>query len=103
VINVDRKPANGCESCYNAATANEVALVKVRQQFEKRDIIIQSHDNGLQPISELNRSYSALQYPLICCYGEDEYSIDVSQNITQKNVNKKFPLKDKTVSASDFY
>jgi len=61
-INVDRKYANGHKGCYNAATANEVALVIVGQQFEKKDIIIQSHDNRLQRISKLHRSYDALQY-----------------------------------------
>ncbi|KAL4098677.1 hypothetical protein QTP88_023228 [Uroleucon formosanum] len=50
VIHADRKPANGHKGCYNASTTNEVALVIVGQQFEKRDIIIQSHDNRLQRI-----------------------------------------------------
>ncbi|KAL4134836.1 hypothetical protein QTP88_006539 [Uroleucon formosanum] len=65
LIQADRKPANGHKGCYNAATTNEVALVIVGQQFEKRDIIIQSHDNRLQRISELHRYYDALQYPLM--------------------------------------
>ncbi|KAL4132202.1 hypothetical protein QTP88_009407 [Uroleucon formosanum] len=99
VIHTDRKPANRHKDCYNAATTNEVALVIVGQQFEKRDIIIQSHDNLLQRISELHRSYDALQYPLMFCYGEDGYSIDISQ----KDAITKFPLTDKTVSAANFY
>jgi len=37
------------------------------------------------------------------CYGEDVYLIDVLQNNTQKDANKKFPHKDKTGSASNFY
>ncbi|KAF0699084.1 Helitron like N domain-containing protein [Aphis craccivora] len=37
----------------------------------QRDIIIQSHDNQLQRISELDRSYNALQCPLMFCYRED--------------------------------
>lgn len=98
VIRADRKPANGHPGCYNVASSNEVALVIVGQQFEKRDIVIQSHDNKLQRISELHRSYDALQYPLMFCYGEDGYSID----IFQKNPTTKIPL-SKTVSASDFY
>ncbi|KAL4098553.1 hypothetical protein QTP88_023139 [Uroleucon formosanum] len=99
VIHADRKPANGHKGCYNAATTNEIALVIVGQQFEKRDIIIQSHDNRLQRISELHRSYDALQCPLMFCYGEDGYSIDISQ----KDATTKFPLTDKTVSAANFY
>jgi len=44
-------------------------------------MIIQSHDNRLQRIiiSELHRSYDALQYPVMFYYGEDGYSIDISQ------------------------
>jgi hypothetical protein len=99
VIHTDRKPANGHKGCYNTATTNEVALVIVGQQFEKRNIITQSHDNRLQRISELYRSYDALQYPLMFCYGEDGSSIDISQ----KDATKKFPLTDKTVSAANFY
>ncbi|XP_060858512.1 uncharacterized protein LOC132935889 [Metopolophium dirhodum] len=98
VIHADRKSANGHKGCYNAATCNEVALVIVGQQFEKRDIIIQSHDNRLQRISELHRSYDALQYPLMFCYGEDGYSIDISQ----KDATTKL-ITDKTVSAANFY
>jgi len=48
VIHTDRKPANGHKGYYNTPTSNEVALVIVGQQFEKRDTIIQSHDNRLQ-------------------------------------------------------
>ncbi|KAL4141455.1 hypothetical protein QTP88_004092 [Uroleucon formosanum] len=97
VIHADRKPANGHKGCYNAATTNKVALVIVGQQFEKPDIIIQSHDNRLQRISELYKSYDALQYPLMFCYGEDGYSIDISQ----KDTTTKFPLTDITISAAN--
>ncbi|KAL4084709.1 hypothetical protein QTP88_027631 [Uroleucon formosanum] len=99
VIHDNRKPANGHKGYYNAATTYEVALVIVGQQFEKRDIIIQSHDNRLQWISVLHRSYDTFQYPLMFCYGKDGYSIDISQ----KNATTKFPLTDKTVSAANFY
>lgn len=37
------------------------------------------------------------------CYGDDGYSIDIFQNISQKGENTKFPLKNKTVSATNFY
>lgn len=70
----------------------------VGQQFEQRDIIIESHNNKLKRISELHRSYDALQYPLIFCYGEDGYSIDV----LQRDPLTKQPLR-KTVSASQYY
>ncbi|CAG9769704.1 unnamed protein product [Ceutorhynchus assimilis] len=60
VIHADRMPADGHRGRYNAPTASEVGLVIVGQQFEKRDIIIHSHGNRLQRISELHRSYDAL-------------------------------------------
>lgn len=74
IIHADRKPTNAHKGCFNAPTANEVALVIVGQQFEKQDIILQSHDNKLQRISEIHRSYDALQYPLLFCREEDGYS-----------------------------
>lgn len=47
VIHVDRNSTNGHRICYNTATFNQVALVIVEQQFEKWDMVIQSHDNQL--------------------------------------------------------
>jgi len=49
------------------------------QQFNKRDILLHSHDDNLQQISELHRSYNGLQYPLMLYHGEDGYAINVSQ------------------------
>jgi len=73
-------------------------LVIVEQHFEKRDIVLQSHDNKLQRISELHRSYDTQQYPSLFCHGEDGYSI----NISQIDPKTKLPL-HKTVSALQFY
>lgn len=69
----------------------------VGQQFEHRDIIIESHSNTLKRINEIHRSYDALQYPLLFPYGDDGYSIDISQ----RDPTTKVPLK--TVSAASFY
>lgn len=98
VIHADRKPADVHGGRFNAPTANEVALVIVGQQFEQRDIVLQSHDNTLRRISEIHRSYDALQYPLLFCRGEDGYSIA----LPQRDPETKLPLK-KTVSAASFY
>ncbi|KAL4153686.1 hypothetical protein QTP88_001519 [Uroleucon formosanum] len=62
------------------------------------DIVLQSHDNKLQRISEIHRAYDALQYPLMFCHGEDGYSID----IPLCNPIMKLPL-EKKVSAASFY
>ena len=96
VIHTDRKPADAHRSWFNAPTSNEVALVIVGQVFEKWDIVVHSRD--AKWISEVHRSYDALQYPLIFCCGENGYYI----NILQRDPNIKVPLK-KTVSASYFY
>ncbi|XP_050056156.1 uncharacterized protein LOC126549818 [Aphis gossypii] len=77
VIRADRKPNNA-------------------HQFENRDIVLQSHDNKLQRISEIHRA--ALQYPLMFCHGEDGYSI----SIRLCNPTTKLPL-EKKVSAASFY
>ncbi|XP_024888866.1 uncharacterized protein LOC112465530, partial [Temnothorax curvispinosus] len=98
IIHADRKPIDAHGGRYNAPTANEVALVIVGQQFEQRDIVLHSHDNTLKRISEIHRSYDALQYPLLFCRGEDGYSIALSQRDPQT----KLPLKN-TVSAASFY
>lgn len=98
IIHADRKPDNAHRGRYNAPTASEVSLVIVGQQFEKRDIVLLSHDNKLQRISELHRSYDTLQYPFFFCHGEDGYSI----NISQIDPKTKLPLQ-KTVSALQFY
>lgn len=78
-IHADRKPDNAHTGRYNAPTGSEVSLVIVGPQFEKRDIVLQSHDNKFQRISELHRSYDTLQYPILFCQGEDGYSINISQ------------------------
>ncbi|XP_044582937.1 uncharacterized protein LOC123263956 [Cotesia glomerata] len=98
IINADRKPAGEHKGRFNAPQAKEVAVLIVGQDFEKRDIVLHSRDNKLMRISETHRSYDALQYPLMFCYGEDGYHI----NISKRDETTKLPL-DKTVSASEFY
>jgi len=72
--------------------------VLVDQQFDRRDIILENRSNSLHRISEIHRAYDALQYPLMFCWGDDGYAI----NIPQRDPKTKLPLK-KTVSASSFY
>ncbi|XP_063912265.1 uncharacterized protein LOC135129114 [Zophobas morio] len=98
VIQADRKPATAHTGRYNAQTTSEVALVIVGQQFDKRDIVLQNHDNKLHRISELHRSYDALQYPLLFCYGEDGYFIDIPQYDPKTKTSLQ-----KTISALNFY
>lgn len=93
VIHADKKPPEEHRGRYN-----EVALVLVDQQFDRRDIILENRSNSLHRISEIHRAYDALQYPIMFCWGYDGYAI----NIPQRDPKTKLPLK-KTVSASIFY
>ena len=98
VIHADKRPVDAHKGRYNNPTTSEVALVIVGQEFEKRDIVLNSMDNKLMRISETHRAYDALEYPLMFCRGEDGYSI----SIPQVDPKIKEPL-NKTVSAASFY
>lgn len=50
-------------------------MVMVGQKFENQDIILESRGSTLRRISELHRSYDALQYSLMFNHGKDGYSI----------------------------
>lgn len=79
VIRADKAPANEHAGRFNAPTFNEVAIVMVGQEFERRDIIIRRRDASIHRIAETHRSYDALQYPLIFCRGEDGYHFNIKQ------------------------
>ena len=99
VIHADRTPAGEHERRYNAPQVNEVAIVIIGQEFNRRDIVIHCRNDQLQRISETHRSYDALQYPLINWEGQDGYCFQIWQfNPTTglMNVGKK-------VSANDYY
>ncbi|GBP61498.1 hypothetical protein EVAR_34735_1 [Eumeta japonica] len=99
IIKVDRRPAEEHRGRYNAPVVDEVAVILVDQECDRRDIVLRSHDDRLQRICETHRSYDALQYPLIYFHGEDgynfgRYQVNPSTRIT--NYNKK-------ISALQFY
>ncbi|XP_058727499.1 uncharacterized protein LOC131598990 [Vicia villosa] len=60
---------------YNKPTVSEVAALIVGDidSADKRDILIQRRNGGLQRIDEFHPAYLAYQYPLIFPYGEDGY------------------------------
>lgn len=88
-----KKPPQEHRGRFNAPSTNEVVLVMAGQQFEHRDIILENHSQSLRRISELHRSYDALQYPLLFCRGEDGYSICLPQHDPIKTpLKKQFPL-----------
>ncbi|KAL0882000.1 hypothetical protein ABMA27_001749 [Loxostege sticticalis] len=99
VINADRRPAAGHLGRYNAPSTNEVAVLLVDQECDKRDVVLRSRENRLQRISETHRAYDALQYPLMFCHGEDGYNFaihNVDPHTGAPNHNKK-------TSALQFY
>ncbi|KAJ8716825.1 hypothetical protein PYW07_003452 [Mythimna separata] len=65
VIRADRRPITAHPGWCNAPTTNEVAVVLVDQECDKRDIVLRTHDDRLRRISETHRAYDSLQYPLI--------------------------------------
>ncbi|KAL0860565.1 hypothetical protein ABMA27_009936 [Loxostege sticticalis] len=99
VINADRRPAASHLGRYNAPSTNEVAVLLVDQECDKRDVVLRSRENRLQRISETHRAYDALQYPLMFCHGEDGYNFaihNVDPHTGAPNHNKK-------TSALQFY
>ncbi|GFX28377.1 helitron_like_N domain-containing protein [Trichonephila clavipes] len=51
----------------------------VGDPVDKRSIKITRRDNTINTISDLHRSYDALQYPLIFWQGQDEYHLNIKQ------------------------
>ncbi|KRK07126.1 uncharacterized protein LOC26536203 [Drosophila yakuba] len=51
----------------------------VGDPVDKRSIKITRRDNTVGTISDLHRSYDALQYPLIFWQGQDEYHLNIKQ------------------------
>jgi len=99
VIHADKTPAGEHERRYNAPQTNEVAIVIVGQEFHWRDIVLKLRNDQLTRISETNRAYDALQYPVIHWEGQDGYCFTVWQT----NPSTKQLVEGKKVSANDFY
>lgn len=79
IIRPDKVPAGQHERRFNAPTIDDVAVIMVGDQFERRDIRIQRRDDQILNIEDSHRSYDALQYPLIFWEGEDGYYIGMKQ------------------------
>lgn len=77
VIRADKTPFGEHSRRFNAPTIDEVAIVIVKDQFESRDIVLHCRNEQLQRVSELHRSYDALQYPLLHWKGDDGYHINI--------------------------
>lgn len=77
VIKADRTPFGEHSRRFNAPTIDEVAIVIVGDQFQSRDIILHRRNEVIQRVSELHRSYDALQYPILHWRGDDGYHINI--------------------------
>ncbi|XP_071718447.1 uncharacterized protein [Rutidosis leptorrhynchoides] len=87
---------------YNLPTADEIAALivgDIDMSFDERDIIIDSHEEGLKRISELHLQYLGLQYPLIFAYGEDGYRTD----IFHRDIDGSTSRKKKRVTMREFF
>ncbi|XP_058745811.1 uncharacterized protein LOC131618649 [Vicia villosa] len=71
---------------YNRPTVSEVAALIVGDidSNDKRDILIQRRNGGLQRIDEFHPTYLAYQYPLIFPYGEDGYNKNIMHKYRQE-------------------
>jgi hypothetical protein len=79
VIRPDKRLAGEHECCYNAPAVDEVSIIMVGEECDKRDTIMERRSENLQRIAETHRSYDALQYPLIhvFCQGGDGYHFNI--------------------------
>ncbi|GFV91224.1 ATP-dependent DNA helicase [Trichonephila clavipes] len=83
---------------YNAPTINEVAIVMVGEQFQRRDFVLHRRNDQLIKVGETHRCYDALQYPIIFWDGADGYHFNVKMvnPVNGAEINKKY-------SAMNFY
>ncbi|XP_018462957.1 uncharacterized protein LOC108834093 [Raphanus sativus] len=87
---------------YNMPTCSEVAALLVGdidEEFEARDIVVETKSRDLARISELHPAYLPLQYPILFPYGEDGYHIDLHlKRTTTTSTNPRF-----RVSMKEFF
>ncbi|UYV62913.1 hypothetical protein LAZ67_2002437 [Cordylochernes scorpioides] len=65
VIKADKAPPGHHPRTFNVPTINEVAIVIVQENCDRREIVLSKRGSSEQRINEFHRSYDALQYPLV--------------------------------------
>lgn len=85
LIKADKTPIGEHQGRFNAPASDEIAVIMVGADCDKRDIILHRRDLKLERVSETHRSYDALQYPLIFWQGEGGYNFKIMQ--TNENAN----------------
>ncbi|UYV71196.1 hypothetical protein LAZ67_8002131 [Cordylochernes scorpioides] len=81
VIKADKAPPGHHPRTFNAPTINEVAIVIVQENCNRRDIVLSKRGSDVQRINQFHRSYDALQYPLVFWNGQDGYQFHIPQLI----------------------
>ncbi|GBP91417.1 hypothetical protein EVAR_64898_1 [Eumeta japonica] len=91
VIRADKTSAGEHKRRFNAPVKDDVAVVMVGTEFERRNIIIHLRNENLRRVAETHRSYDALQYPVLSPRGENDYHFNVMQRVyfTEKNAEAK--------------
>ncbi|GBP60775.1 hypothetical protein EVAR_41114_1 [Eumeta japonica] len=84
-IRADKTPLGEHKRRFNALVKDNVAVVMVGTEFERRDIIIHLRNENLRRVAETHRSYDALQYSVLFSRGEDGCHFNVMQ--VNLNVN----------------
>ena len=64
-LKADKVPSGEQAGSFKAPTVDEVAVIMVRDPADNKYIKITRRDSTVSIISDLHRSYDALQYPLI--------------------------------------
>ncbi|GBM89298.1 hypothetical protein AVEN_88464-1 [Araneus ventricosus] len=98
VIRAVKRPVGEHERRFHNPQINEVEIIIAGTDCDRRDIVIQKRGGYLQRIAETNRSFDALQYPIIFWQGEDGYHFDVMQCIPNSQSTS-----TKEVSMMNFY
>ncbi|CAF4020810.1 unnamed protein product [Rotaria magnacalcarata] len=99
LIRADMKSAGEHARRFNEPVTNEVVVVIVGNDFEKRDILLEKKNGRLERVSETHGSYDALQYPLIFWKNEDDYHFFIEQTDPTTGM----AVTSKKVSAMSFY
>lgn len=71
VINPDKTPAGEHILRFNAPVVDDVAEIMVGDRTATREIVIRRRNNNLEFMADTQRSYDALQYPLMFWKGQD--------------------------------
>ena len=65
VINEEQRPLGDHARRFNVPISDEIGILMPNELIHNQDIVLKYRDGQLQHVSDLHRSYDALQYPLL--------------------------------------